>query len=89
MHLIKVRNPWGTRVWKGDWSFESNKWNKSSRDKLNYHLNPNDGSFYMDIKDFLKYFGSFVIGKMNPTFTNSSLKMTFHNHKSNYVRIRA
>lgn len=51
-------------------------------------MNPDDGSFYMDIRDFLQYFGSFVIGKMNPTYSNSSLKVKFKNHKSNYVRMR-
>lgn len=24
--LIKIRNPWGKKGWKGDWSFKSSVW---------------------------------------------------------------
>lgn len=26
--LLKVRNPWGKKGWKKDWSYGSNKWTK-------------------------------------------------------------
>ena len=42
-----MRNPWGKKIWLGDWSFESSKWTKTLRDKYNYHFQPDDGSFYM------------------------------------------
>ncbi len=87
-HLVKIRNPWGSRIWKGDWSFESNKWSKDLRDKFNYNKCPEDGSFYMSMQDFLKYFGSFVICKVNPMNLHTSLKLSFEKHKSNYVRMK-
>ncbi len=87
-NLVKIRNPWGTRIWKGDWSFQSNKWNKTLRDKLNYNKCPDDGSFYMCMQDFLKYFGSFVICMVNPINTHTSLKIPFNKHKSNYVTMK-
>jgi hypothetical protein len=42
----------------------------------------------MSMKDFLNYFGSFVICKVNPTYTHTSLQMNFKNHKSNYVKMK-
>lgn len=42
----------------------------------------------MAIKDFLKFFGSFVICKVNPIYTHTSLEMVFRNHKSNYVKMK-
>lgn len=57
--LIKLRNPWGNTIWKGDWSFNSNKWTKALRDKFNYNKDPNDGSFYMNVKDLMTYFDHF------------------------------
>jgi len=26
--LLKMKNPWGSKAWKGDWSYESAKWTK-------------------------------------------------------------
>lgn len=54
---VKLRNPWGKLIWKGDWSFTCSKWTKDLREKYNYHKNPEDGSFYMSWKDFRKFFG--------------------------------
>lgn len=34
--LLKVRNPWGNKEWKGDWSFSSPKWTPELRKRLNY-----------------------------------------------------
>lgn len=36
---------------------------------------PDDGSFYMGWDNFLKYFSSFVICRIDPTFLHSSLRL--------------
>ena len=82
--LVKVRNPWGKTVWKGDWSFSSKKWTNSLRDKYNYHKNPEDGSFYMGWKDFRIFFGEIIICKLNPTFMHDSVRVKSGRHKSGY-----
>ena len=71
-YLVKIRNPWGSRIWKGDWSFESNKWSKGLRDKFNYNRCPDDGSFYMSMQDFLKYLQAFK-KTLDDCATNSRL----------------
>jgi calpain-15 len=47
--IVKVRNPWGNKEWKGDWSFGSNNWTPELKKRLNYEKNPHDGSFYMSL----------------------------------------
>ena len=54
--LINLRNPWGHREWIGDWSDSSEKWTKDIRDQcLNYGVK-DDGSFWMSLEDFYKYY---------------------------------
>lgn len=38
--MIKLRNPWGTFEWNGDWSDSSEKWNQhpAVKVRLNWHL---------------------------------------------------
>lgn len=45
--LLKVRNPWGRKEWKGDWSYYSSVWTNELKELLDYNMNPQDGSFYM------------------------------------------
>jgi len=86
--LVKLRNPWGKTVWKGDWSFNSNKWTTSLRDKYNYHKNPDDGSFYMNWKDFTTFFGEIIICKLNPTYMHDSIRVKSNRHKSAYFSMK-
>ena len=85
--LVKVRNPWGHTVWKGDWSQNSKQWTPQLRKKLNVESDPEDGSFWMAWRDFIKYYGSVFICKVNPTFVHSTMRMINHHHKSNYVEM--
>jgi len=82
--LVKLRNPWGKTTWKGEWSFDSKRWTKELRDRYNYNRNPEDGSFYMNWRDFRTYFGEIVICKLNPTFMHDSIRAKSNRHKSGY-----
>jgi len=59
VRLIKLRNPHGKNEWEGEWSDKSNKWS-SERIKIEgkYHGDKIDGIFFMELKDFIKYFYS-------------------------------
>ena len=87
--LVKLRNPWGYLQWKGAWSFNSKNWTPELRKKFNYEHSPNDGSFYMTMEDFLKYFGVFTFCKFNPFYVHTSLKMKFQSFSSIYVHFKA
>ncbi|KAK8876324.1 hypothetical protein M9Y10_006522 [Tritrichomonas musculus] len=55
--FLKVQNPWGKFEWTGDYSDDSDKWTESLKKELGY-MNEDDGTFWMVLEDFLKYFKS-------------------------------
>eukprot|EP00301_Raphidiophrys_heterophryoidea_P023083 c7072_g1_i2.p1 GENE.c7072_g1_i2~~c7072_g1_i2.p1 ORF type:complete len:543 (-),score=143.84 c7072_g1_i2:864-2492(-) len=60
LQLIKVRNPWGSYEWKGDFGDSSPLWTPDLKKKCGEPVNPiNDGSFWMTFQDFGDYF-SFI-----------------------------
>jgi calpain-15 len=64
IRLVKLRNPWGSFEWKGDWGDDSPLWKKHPSVKLEmgqfdffgHKVDSDDGCFYMCWDDFLKHF---------------------------------
>ena len=63
--LINMRNPWGNGEWSGEWSDSSSRWNTVSGGRPT--SKKNDGSFWMSIDDFCKYY---VISGISHFYTN-------------------
>lgn len=72
--LVKLRNPWGSGEWKGDWSDSSYKWNDELRNLLSYK-DSDDGVFFMSYKDFLRYFSDIQICYYHEDYSYSALKI--------------
>jgi hypothetical protein len=55
--LLKLRNPWGSFEWKGEWSDKSKTWKKhpSIAKQVNF-VSADDGFFWMSFDDFKKTF---------------------------------
>ncbi|KAK8897518.1 hypothetical protein M9Y10_015474 [Tritrichomonas musculus] len=53
--LICLRNPWGGHEWNGDYSDKSTLWTFDLKIKLKWE-DKEDGTFWMNYTDFLKYF---------------------------------
>lgn len=51
--LLKVRNPWGSTEWEGDWSDRSKKWTDELK-KLLKHEDKDDGIFWISYEDLLR-----------------------------------
>ena len=56
VNLVKMRNPWGSVEWKGNWRDDDDEnWTPKLRDELKVTIK-DDGEFWMDVRDFSKYF---------------------------------
>lgn len=72
--LLKLRNPWGDKRWKGKYGdIESKEWTSDMR----IAANANDlqsGSFYIEISDYVKYFPWSFYSKYNESYHYKYLK---------------
>jgi len=63
--LIKVRNPWGSEQYSGDWSDNSDKWTDAYRAAVEAELGDagasNQGIFYMDLASYKHNFQLSVV----------------------------
>lgn len=66
VRLLKIRNPWGSFEWKGDYSdFDKTNWTDEKKRYFGYSSSDNDdGVFYMKWEDHLKFFEDFSIVKI-------------------------
>ena len=67
-----MRNPWGSFEWKGDWSDNSPCWTDQAKKQVNLK-NVDDGSFWMDLENFVQCFSRIQICKYddNMIFSHS------------------
>jgi len=59
--LAKVRNPWSSGEWVGDWSDTSSMWTDALRKEAGHAENDKDGSFFMTFKDYHRNFRGFSV----------------------------
>lgn len=79
-----MKNPWGTKGWKGHWSFHSKRWTQELRMKLNYHIDSKDGTFFICLEDFVKYFDHINISKVNLGYRNCHIVNTANRYDFYY-----
>ena len=60
--FICIQNPWGRFEWGGDWSKKSKLWTNELKKEFNLN-EKEDGIFWMDEKDFCKYFTTIRVCK--------------------------
>ncbi len=58
--LAKLRNPWGSLEWNGDWSDSSELWTPALKEELNFEQ-ADDGIFWICFDDLLKHFSGINI----------------------------
>ena len=55
INLVKVRNPWGKREWKGEWCDSDPKWTQYMKDQVKY-VDANDGTFFIAFENYVEFF---------------------------------
>lgn len=76
--MLKVRNPWGTNEWQGDWSDKSQKWTSEYKEMLK-HDDSEDGTFWISYDDFLKYYTCSHVCRIHDNYNYVSEKYPFDN----------
>lgn len=76
--LLKLRNPWGSGEWQGDWSDKSELWTPALRKKLGC-VEDDDGAFFIKFEDYLQHFSwsSICVENNIEKYTHSSLYHSF------------
>lgn len=67
--LVRLRNPWGTFVWNGDWSDTWSGWTSRSRAAL-LPSGTEAGAFWMPFQEFLRRFDSVDVAKVRTAYNN-------------------
>ncbi|CAH1244477.1 CAPN5 [Branchiostoma lanceolatum] len=58
IYMIRMRNPWGQKEWRGPWSDDSPEWQQvssSEKEKLGL-VKDDDGEFWMSFDDWITHF---------------------------------
>jgi len=61
IRLVKLRNPWGTGEWQGEWSDQCPKWTQEAKEAFEQKEFLDDGSFYIPFASYLEYFDYFGV----------------------------
>jgi|TARA_B110000008_G_C16977192_1_gene566353 hypothetical protein len=87
LRLLKIRNPWGKKEWRGEFSSTSASWTKRLGDELS-RTRANDGEFWISYNDFLVHFSSVDVCKSPKGWHALNLETTLHPdvHRSYIVR---
>lgn len=65
VYLVRIRNPWGNKEWNGDWSDKSDKWTDELKKEVGFN-DEDDGTFFMCISDYHRWFNYISICSMMP-----------------------
>ena len=91
VRLVELRNPWGKKEWKGDWSDSSPMWTPELRAMLNaggggaaadgavahaHRHHANDGTFWMAFEDLCDYFRTIEACRVRPGWAEVRVRGT-------------
>jgi calpain-15 len=72
VQLLRLRNPWGSTEWQGDWSDKSDKWTPALKKELGWS-DADDGMFFIPFDDYLNFYTSTTICKVHDNYHYNSV----------------
>ena len=87
--LVQLRNPWGRREWRGDWSDTSSMWTPQMRSALNHTPSSSDGLFWMSFDDFVDYFDRVDVCRVRPEWAEARLRVPWRLPATAAARVEA
>lgn len=72
VRLVRLRNPWGKREWKGAWSARGPQWTAALRSRLKESWSEGDGTFFMSFEDLIRHFHHLDVAKARPVRARGS-----------------
>ena len=73
--IVKLRNPWGNGEFNGRWSDSSKLWTPEIKKQCEYQEDRDDGVFYMSFDDFVKYYVTMGIVKLQHNYQTTMCKI--------------
>ena len=75
--LVKLRNPWCSFRWKGNWSHESASWTQEAKEQVRLNPGMDHDSFWMAYEEFKFYFSRITLCKYvdSYAFSYSNIKI--------------
>ena len=74
--LVKLKNPWRSNEFNGEWSNFSKKWTPELKKQCDFQEDIDDGIFYMSFDDFIKYFSLLDIAKLEKGYCSTYCKIS-------------
>ena len=74
--LIKLKNPWRSNEFNGEWSNFSRKWTPELKQQCDFQGDIDDGIFYMSFNDFIKYYALLDIAKLEKGYCSTYCKIS-------------
>ena len=76
--LLKLRNPWGSGEWQGDWSDKSQLWTPALKKQVGF-VDGDDGIFFIELEDYLQHFSwtSICVENNDAKYKHSQLYHSF------------
>ena len=83
--LVKLRNPWGSGEWLGEWSDRDQRWTPALKQLVGFTGECEDGIFFMAWTDFLEYFSDVQICYFHDGYKYSAEKYKTHRNQTIYL----
>lgn len=75
VRLLKVRNPWGFKEFSGRYSETSKEWDEETKEKFGDVLVKEDGIFWIELSDYLRFFDETEICKAKHSICVKNIKI--------------